>query len=102
MLIGIGEDGQKLSWQKDWELTQECVHCGEKAHLIFAMQEGYDTVPIEDARKWMNTIDENAVHIKMCDCRPREEGEMWLHDASAIAVYLCPKCLKATALINQA
>ncbi len=36
------------------------------------------------------------------DLHENKPDEMWVHDVVAVAVYLCKKCLKPVAIMNQA
>lgn len=91
MIVEIGGRGLENSWQAPFPKTVECVHCKAIAYPVVCIQ--------EDGKSEGDFI---------CNLPPPpnpEEGEppnSWLHDATAFAIYLCPKCLEPTALFNQA
>ena len=87
MKIYLGETGLNKTWQLPFELTTKCVHCGGNAEIMMVGQEA----------------EENKGEYA-CDLKETtgEKGGLWLHDACAIAVYLCRDCLEATTIINQA
>ena len=79
------EDTQKLTWQTPFKPTVKCVHCGGEARLAFVAYE------------------DDGEPEYLCDMRPNGgEGDLWLHDACAVAVYFCKECLEPTAEYNQA
>jgi len=85
MEIYLGESGLENSWQEHFEKTTKCK-CGNEARIMF--------VGFEDNEK------EYVCQLKL---KPKlKNDEYWLHDACAVAVYLCPKCFEATAIVNQA
>lgn len=86
MKITIGEKGLKNTHQLNFPKTTKCVHCKAKARIGFV---GYEN----------NTEKRFICQLHKND--PKGEG-FWLHDACAVAVYFCKKCLKPTALYNQA
>lgn len=84
--FAIGEDGLEHSWQKEFPKSTECCRCGANARIGFVMKE------------------DNKDKEYICDLHPNEMadgGKAWLHDACAVAVYFCEKCLDTTALYNQ-
>ena len=93
MEIIKGEKGVSFSHQHDFPLTVTCSRpvaerlsssiCGGEARIAFVAYEG--------------TKEESYV----CDMHENKEGERWVHDAMAVAIYLCKKCLKPVAICNQ-
>lgn len=85
MEIYLGEKGLNKSWQDSFEKTIKCSKCSKKAKIMFV---GF----------------ENVEKDFICDLYETtgKKGGLWLHDACAVAVYLCPNCLEPTTLINQA
>ncbi|HEC30482.1 MAG TPA: hypothetical protein ENI66_00515 [Candidatus Yonathbacteria bacterium] len=84
MKIYLAEKGLDKSWQESFEKNIKCKHCGSNARIAFVAYE-----------------DGNGKNL--CDIHKQgKDGKLWLHDVSATAVYLCEKCLEATAEINQA
>ncbi|RLF67437.1 MAG: hypothetical protein DRN26_02415 [Thermoplasmata archaeon] len=86
MKVTIGEEGCQHTWQKYFPEETSCVHCDGKAHIGFVAHEG---------------AGEPSYVCNLHKNDPNGEG-YWLHDACAVAVYFCRKCLKPTALYNQA
>jgi hypothetical protein len=87
MKVYLGPKAKEHSWQNPFPEEAVCVHgeCAGRARLAF--------VAIEDA----------DVEDFVCNLYPNNgPGDFWLHDACAVAVYLCPKCLEPTAKYNQA
>lgn len=78
-----------LSWQDDFPKTTKCVHCKGEARLAFVAHE-FNTKP-----------NSGEFVCDLYDNDPDGTG-YWLHDACCVAVYLCKKCLKPTAFVNQA
>ena len=83
MNVRIGTKGVKFSHQVVFPTTQKCP-CGSEARMAFVAYEGHD----ED--------------FYVCDLYGNKPDEMWPHDAIAVAVYLCKKCLKPSVAFNQA
>lgn len=84
MKITFGKEGLKESWQEDFPETTDCCRCKGVARIGFIAHEN-------DEVKYL------------CDLYPNKgKGGYWLHDACAVAVYFCKKCLQPTALYNQA
>jgi len=82
----IGKFGCDKTWQQKFPEETVCVYCGGKARIGFVAYEGHGEP-------------EYVCHLHEND--PGGSG-YWLHDACAVAVYFCRKCLKPTALYNQA
>lgn len=85
--VQLGRAGLKDSWQAPFPKTTKCVHCGGGARIGFVTKEnqGEDSY-VSDLRK----------------NDPCGDGGLWPHDAVAVAVYFCKRCLEPTALYNQA
>ena len=85
MITVIGKKGVTFSHQQDF-LDVEACECGGTADLGF--------VAYEETKEDSHICDlfENKPELKT----------LWLHDAVAVAVYFCHKCLKPTAKFNQA
>ena len=84
MKIYLGEKGLTKSWQNDFKPVIKCKWCGDTARIMFVGKEKKETEYICDIHK------------------NHADGKLWLHDACAVAVYLCENCLEASAEINQA
>jgi len=85
MDIYLGEAGVNYSWQVPFPKTIECHKCKAIARIMF--------VAFESASE------------EKCICKLHKnegKGKYWLHDACAVAVYLCKNCFEVNALINQA
>jgi len=77
---------RQISWQADFPKTTECCRCDGEARLGFvAHEEGQ-----KKGQKYVSHMYKN-----------KPPNEFWLHDACAVAVYFCKKCLETTALYNQ-
>ena len=90
--VTIGKDGLERSWQAAFPETTECVHCHGESRIGFtAFEHPAEGSPAQEQEF-------------VCSIHPNEpDGEgYWLHDCCAVAVYFCRKCLKTTALYNQA
>ena len=85
MKIYLGEKGLKRTWQGEFPKITECHKCKGKARIMFVGQEYKE-------KKYIYELHPAT----------EEKGELWLHDACAVAVYLCPSCFEPTAIINQA
>ena len=83
MNVRIGNKGVNFSHQEPFLPIKECS-CGGEARMAFVAHE----VRAED--------------FYICDLHENKLGEMWPHDAIALAVYFCKKCLKPTVDFNQA
>ena len=84
--ITIGEEGLKKTWQAKFPETAHCSKCGGEARHGFTAKEGFSGEP-------------GKGHV--CDLHINKEGEYWLHDCCAVAVYFCKDCLSPTAKYNQ-
>lgn len=83
MITVLGKKGVTFSHQDDFPETTECT-CGGNAEIAFVAYEG---------------CKEQAF---VCDLHTNPEGgDLWPHDAIAVAVYICTKCLKPVAVLNQ-
>ena len=88
MKVTIGEKGLECSWQKKFPKTTKCCRCGGTSRIGFVAHERMD-----------KTSDEGP---RVCGLHPNKgEGNLWLHDCCAVAVYFCRMCLRPTALYNQ-
>lgn len=99
----LGENGLSESFQNKFSAVVTCVNCQWKtARIAFVMcEEGGLGQRSEEARK----------RSPMLVCDLHENGgkgdednppNLWAHDCCAVAVYLCSRCLKPTAVFNQA
>ncbi len=92
MKTTLGKDGLTKTWQADFPETTECCQCGGESRIAFVAHEGIgdddDTPPPTP-----------LVYDYHTD---NSEGNRWLHDCCAVAVYFCKNCLEATSLFNQA
>lgn len=88
-LIAYGDNpnSRKQSWQAEFPQDTECCKCGSEARLAFVVKEE------EGDKKFAHTMHQNEL---------AGLGPAWLHDAVAVAIYFCKKCLEPTALYNQA
>lgn len=84
MKMALGETGLKLSHQGEFPLKATCI-CGGEGRIAFVV---YERPGVEGASY-------------IYDMHKNEPGNMWVHDAIAVAVYLCRKCLKPIAICNQ-
>ena len=89
MKVTFGEEGLGKSWQKEFSPTTECCRCSGKARIAFVAHEG------------MSKGDKKGPFLSGLHPNEGKEGGYWLHDACAVAVYLCRDCLEPTALYNQ-
>lgn len=86
--ITVGKEGLEKTWQGKFPETVECSKCGGEARHGFTAKEGFSGIP-------------NKGHV--CDLYENKgDGEYWLHDCCAVAVYFCKDCLNTTAEYNQA
>ena len=81
----LGKSGLDASWQDKFKATEKCYKCKKQAKIMFTMIEETEEKYICDIHKTTG-----------------KEGGLWLHDACAVAVYLCPHCFEATTIVNQA
>lgn len=86
MEIYLGKKGLKQSWQEKFSATTECYKCKKEAKIMFVGSE------------------ENKKEKYVCDLHKTtgKKGGLWLHDAMACAIYLCPFCFEITGIMNQA
>ena len=81
---------RKITFQNDFPETTSCCRCGAESRMGFVAHE-FDEPISQEGGKFLCDLYEN----------PSNEG-YWLHDACAVAVYFCTKCLEPTSLYNQA
>lgn len=85
------EEARKISFQDEFPKETDCCRCKGKARLAFVAHE-FDEPVQQKGGKYVCQLYDNDL-----------DGEgFWLHDACVVAVYFCKKCLKPTALYNQA
>ena len=86
MKVTLGKEGLGCTWQAAFPKTTGCCRCDGEARIGFVVQE------------------QQGEKGYVADLHPNEpDGSgFWLHDACAVAVYFCRKCLMPTALYNQA
>jgi hypothetical protein len=92
MDVTIGEAGLEKSWQAAFPPMTECCRCHGPARIAFVAHECMDEKC-------------DGSQITVSQLHPNEGAECgpyWVHDAMAVAVYLCEDCLEPTALYNQA
>ncbi len=82
MITVLGKKGVTFSYQNDFPIIATCI-CGGEGRLAFVAYEG--------------SKEESYV----CDMYGNKIDEKWPHDAIAVAIYLCKKCLKPIAIFNQ-
>ncbi len=82
MKVIKGEKGCEYTFQDEFPKTVFCS-CGGEAHIIF--------VAIEED-------EEQGEYI--CNNVPKD-ANLWPHDAIAVAVYICKKCMKTISIMNQ-
>lgn len=87
MQIYIGKKGLSQTWQRKFPKTIECHKCKGEARIMFVGLEQYP----QDKGNFICELHKNT-----------GEGNFWLHDACAVAVYLCKECFEPNALVNQA
>ncbi len=85
MKIYLGETGLEASWQEPFRKTIKCQNCGKIAKIMFVGFEEKEKEYVCNLRKTTG-----------------KKGGLWLHDACAIATYLCPHCFEVTTELNQA
>ena len=93
MDIGVGKKGLSLTWQENFPEHADCPYCGGKETADIAV------VIAEDVE------DEYICGLHDNDFDKWDESDdpgYWVHDACAIAVYFCRRCLKTVAETNQA
>ena len=89
MKITLGEMGLENSFQEPFTKTIKCHKCKGIAKIMFVA----DELEVEDGYE---------EYICNFHKTTGKEGGLWLHDACAIACYLCPKCFEVTSELNQA
>lgn len=93
MKIYRGKTGLDKSWQDPFPEITKCHKCGGKARIMFVGFEGNLPYRIK------HLIKEEYV----CNLRNNGgEGDYWVHDTIACAVYLCANCFEPIAILNQA
>ena len=88
MEVTIGKEGLKKTYQNDFPETATCCSCSGEARIGFVAHEGLSNT----IRPWKYVYD---LHFNA------GRGNLWLHDACAVAIYFCKECLETTALYNQ-
>jgi hypothetical protein len=100
MRVTIGRDGLSKTHQADFPETVTTIHalrgsetegryCNGEARIAFVVHERTGKDP--DEGPFVCALHENKY----------DEGEAWLHDCCAVAVYFCKKCLQPVAQYNQ-
>lgn len=85
MEVTIGKEGLDKSWQRVFEETTKCVHCGSESRIGFV---AHETRPLKSPF--------------VCNLHENKKESKWLHDCCCVAVYFCTDCLFPTAIYNQA
>lgn len=87
MKVELGDKGLNKSFQKEFPKETKCCRCGGIARIAFVAHE-----------------QDNKNKPYLCEMYKNDpEGSgYWLHDACAVAIYLCKECLEPTAIYNQA
>ena len=87
-IIKLADDptATQQTFQSEFPKETECCKCKSPARLAFTMIEN------RDQKKYISDLYPNLMS---------EGGPAWMHDACAVAVYFCTKCLEPTALANQ-
>lgn len=83
MITIIGPKGCVFSHQDEFPEKTACV-CGAEGRIAFVAYEG------SKEESYVRDLHEST-----------EARGLWPHDVIAVAVYLCKKCLKPTAIFNQ-
>ena len=87
MKVTVGKEGLNKTFQDDFPEITPCLRCGGECRIAFVACEadGGDPIPL------------------ICSLHNNEysQGNAWLHDCCAVAVYFCRKCLSPMALYNQ-
>lgn len=99
MKVVIAKDPQKIAskytFQDEFPLKTECVYCKTGKAILVCIAHEMNERPITEGGQYiLGLYSEEGIYHK--------NWKMWLHDACCIATYLCPDCLNATSLINQA
>ena len=96
MQVTIGKEGLTKTYQADFPETINEPHlcrrgdgetCNGESRIAFVAHEEFG--------------DGEAPFVCNLHDNKYQEGEAWLHDLCAVAVYFCKKCLKATVHWNQ-
>lgn len=90
MKVVLGKDGLDFTFQARFPEEATCIHCGGRSRIGFVAHEKGEPI-IPEGGQFLCQLHDND---------PHGEG-FWLHDACAVAIYFCRKCLKPTALYNQ-
>ncbi|KKN03888.1 hypothetical protein LCGC14_1103190 [marine sediment metagenome] len=97
MQVTLGKDGLTKTHQAIFPETVTIPHrvranedeiCDGEARIAFVAHEGSEG---DGGKPFVCGLHENKYH----------EGEAWLHDCCAVAVFFCKKCLTPVALYNQ-
>jgi len=91
MQVYLGEKGLGASFQDEFPKTMKCYNCKGRCRIMFVASE------MEEL-----TVKEGGEYVYQLHDTTGKKGGLWLHDACAIALYLCPKCFEPNAIINQA
>ena len=84
MKVYLGEKGLGRTWQKDFSTRMKCHKCKGECRIMFVAKE-------EVVKNYVSNLRDNG-----------GEGDYWVHDAIACAVYLCKECFEPNAILNQA
>jgi hypothetical protein len=90
----VGEGGLGLTFQDDFPKTTTCAYCNGESLIAFVIAENGGLGTRTDQQRIDNPL-------LVCDLAVTYKGR-WAHDCAAFATYLCPNCMKATTLWNQA
>jgi hypothetical protein len=118
MKVLLGDKGLGKSWQRKYEPTTKCVHCGGVSRIGFvAYEEGKEDGPFvcelhpnesgpclhRHGPKGHEPLPKAARAKALAKRREikKRGGGLWLHDCCAVAVYFCTRCLEATAEYTQ-
>jgi len=84
MKVFLGTSGLDKTWQESFTETVKCYKCKCNARIMFV---GFEYKEKE----------------YVCNLyKSKGKRGYWVHDAVAVANYLCPKCFEVTAVLNQA
>ena len=89
MEIIKGKKGLKCTFQENFKPTKKCWNCKGNCRIMFVACEWN-----EKKGQWLADMYNNT--------GGKKGGKYWVHDACAVAVYLCEKCFECNAEINQA
>lgn len=98
MKVELGDQGLENSWQAPFPENTPCVHgCAGIAVPAVCLMEEFSE---EQLQIHVCSLPEP---FKTLDSNEEDAAKMlWPHDLTAFVIYLCPVCLKPTALFNQA